>query len=177
MQGNLDPASSVTQYAQALPTSDFSMLYDSNGNSLNVQPGNNFAVSYNGGTTYHIYEYQPSGTAPTDGTEGFSTINDLITKMNQDIKSDTGNASNSVSFNNGQITIANGSQSDISIKVMPTSQVPAGSSLSPNANPLDNTSLNTLMESLNQPIAPGQSISSSTINNDSYTMQATFYDS
>jgi flagellar hook protein FlgE len=176
MQGNLDPASSVNSFAPASPTSDFSMLYDSNGNSLNVQPGNNFAISYNGGKTYHIYEYQPSGTAPTDGTEGFTTINDLITQMNQDLQKDT-NQNNTVSFNNGQITIANGGQSDISIKVMPTSQVPTGLSLSPNANSSDDASLNTLMESLNQPIAAGQSISSSTINNDSYTIQATFYDS
>ncbi|OSS41284.1 Flagellar hook protein FlgE [Desulfurella amilsii] len=173
MQGNLDPASSVTQYAQALPTSDFSMLYDSNGNSLNVQPGNNFAVSYNGGTTYHIYEYQPSGTAATPGTEGFSTINDLITKMNQDIQSDTG-MTNSVGFNNGQITIANSGSSNISVKVLPTSQVP---SLPTSVTPSDNASLDQLVEPLSQPIAPGQSISSSTINADSYTMQATFYDS
>jgi flagellar hook protein FlgE len=177
MQGNLDPASSVTQYAQALPTSDFSMLYDSNGNSLNVQPGNNFAISYNGGKTYHVYEYQPSGTAPTDGTEGFSTIADLIAKMNQDIQSDT-STSNSVSFNNGQITITNNGSSDISIKVLPTTQVPQAA-LQQGVTPVqsDNASLDTLMESLNQPIATGQSISSSTINNDSYTMQATFYDS
>ncbi|HHS49359.1 MAG TPA: flagellar hook-basal body complex protein [Desulfurella acetivorans] len=176
MQGNLGPASSVTQYAQASPTSDFSILYDSNGNSLNVQPGDNFAISYNGGKTYHVYEYQPSGTAPTDGTEGFSTIGELIAKMNQDIQSDT-STSNSVSFNNGQITITNNGSSDISLKVLPTSQVPTGSSLSPNAVSKDNTNLNTLMESLNQLIAPNQSISSSTINVDSYTMQATFYDS
>jgi flagellar hook protein FlgE len=96
--------------------------------------------------------------------------------MNQDIQSDTGNASNSVSFNNGQITIANGGSSNISVKVLPTSQAqPLPTGINP-ANS-DNASLDTLMESLNQQIAPGQSIYSSTINNDSYTMQATFFDS
>lgn len=177
MQANLDPSSDVTQFAQASPNSDFSMLYDSNGHSLNVQPGNNFAISYDGGTTYHVYEYQPAGTTPTDGTEGFTTINDLITKMNQDIQQDT-KGTCSVNFSNGQIIITNNGSNDISVKVMPTSQVP-NSSLPSGVNPIksDNANLDTLIESLNQPIAAGQSIYSSTINNDSYTIQATFYDS
>lgn len=176
MQGNLDPSTSLTQYAPATSSAeslDFNMLYDSNGNSFNVQPGNNFAISYNGGKTYHIYEYQPSGTTATDGSESFSSISDLISLMNQDIQKDA-DPSDSVSFNNGQIVITNNSSSTpLDVKFSQTNQVQA---LPSSIVPSDNSNLDNLMKSLNQSIPPGQSISSSTINTDSYTMTPTFYD-
>ncbi|MGB9778948.1 MAG: flagellar hook-basal body complex protein, partial [Candidatus Bathyarchaeales archaeon] len=138
-----------------------------------VQPGNNFAVSYDGGKTYHIYEYQPSGTTASDGSEAFSSISDLVKLMNSDIQKDA-DPNDSVSFNNGQITITNGSSSAaLDVKFSQTSQVP---SLPKSITPSDNSNLDNLISSLNQSISPTQSFSSSTINTDSYTMNPTFYD-
>ncbi len=167
MQANLDSSSSVNSYSPATSNIGFNVLFDSNGNSLNVQAGNNFQISYDGGQTWHTYEYVPSGSAPQPNTEGFSTIGDLVSAMQNDVGSNA-----TVSFNNGQITITNNGTQNLNIMVRPTSQ---DTSFTGTAS--DNTALDTAMEALNQIVLPNQSVNSQTLNAASHTVNAFFYDS
>ncbi len=172
MQANLDSSSSVNEYSPATSNIGFNVLFDSNGNSLNVQPGNNFQISYDGGQTWHTYEYTPSNSTPQPNTEGFSTIGDLVGLMQTDINA-TNNTNATVSLNNGQITITNNStNNNLNIMVRPTSQDPSFTGTAS-----DNTKLDTVMEALNQIVLPGQSVNSQTLNTASHTVNAFFYDS
>jgi len=167
MQANLDSSNTVNEYSPATSNIGFNVLFDSNGQSLNVQPGNNFQISYDGGQTWHTYEYTLFNSTPQANTEGFSTIGDLVNLMQTDIGPNA-----TVSLNNGQITITNNSTQNLNIMVRPTSQDPSFTGIAS-----DNIKLDTVMEALNQIVLPGQSVNSQTLNAASHTVNAIFYDS
>jgi len=171
-KANLNSGSEVQEYAKAAQTDNFNVLFNNNGSSLNVSDGNNFQISYNGGTSWHTYEYGSDGSVQI-GTEAFNSINDLIGKMNTDITSDVIAATASFSSSAGAIQISNTSptQSD-NVMVRPTSD---DTSFTGNAN--DNQKLNTIMENLNQVIPPQEHVDTQNLNVAAHTVHSVFYDS
>ncbi len=171
MQANLDSSSTPNEYS---PVNDkninFNVLLDSNGESLNVQDGDSFQISYDGGKTWQTYEYLSpnSTTVPLSGAKTFSSVNDLFNEIQSDLPKGA-----TLSFINGQFVITNpqSATSDLNIQVRPTNQDPNY----PNAQ--DNQKLDTLMQALNQIIAPGQSANTQTLNVATHTINAVFYDS
>ncbi|SDC50497.1 flagellar hook protein FlgE [Desulfurella multipotens] len=171
MQANLDSSNTVNEYSPASDTSvNFNVLFDSNGDSLNIQDGDSFQISYDGGKTWHTYEYLSpnSTTTPLSGAATFTSIADLLNKMQNDLPQGA-----TLSFTNGQFVISNpqSATSNINIQVRPTNQDPSFTDAP------DNQKLDTVMQALNQIIPPGQSASTQTFNVATHTINAFFYDS
>ncbi len=168
-KANLNSGSSVKEYKPADADKNFDILFDSNGDSLNVQDGDNFQVSFDNGKTWHTYEYDSDGNV-SDGAEGFTTLGDLVNLFNQDMKADGVNAT--ATIENGSIKITNNdSTNDLVIRVRPTSEDPNF------PNPKENQKLTTIITNLNQLIPPGGEASTQQVNVASHVIESYFYDS
>ncbi len=171
-KANLNSGSEVKEYTKASQTDNFNVLFDANGSSLNIADGDNFQVSYDGGTSWHTYEYDSNSNAQS-GTKAFKSIDDLINSMNTDMTSDGIDAAASFSNSTGAIQIDNTSSTqDTNIMVRPTSN---DTSFTGNAN--DNQKLNTIMENMNQVIPPQGHADTQGLNIAAHTIHSIFYDS
>ncbi len=172
-KANLNSSSTVKEYAPLRTNSDqnmrvnFNSVYDSNGEFLNVKDGDNFQISFDGGNTWHTYEYDNNGSV-TQGAEGFKTIDDLIQDIENDIKNEGINAS--ISFENGQLIIKNTGSSNLNIRVRPTTE----DSTFP--HPQENQKLTTIFENLNQVLKPGQTASTQQVEVATHVVHSFFYD-
>ncbi len=160
-KANLNGGNSVKEYVPADGDKNFDVLFDSNGDSLNVQDGNNFKISYDGGNTWHIYEYDSNGSV-SSGAEGFTTLGDLVDLINKDMSND--GIDGVAKLNNGSIDITNNDRTNnIVIRVQPASD--------------ENQKLTTVISNLNQIIAPSKTVSTQQVNVASHTVHSFFYDS
>lgn len=172
-KANLNSSSTVKEYTPLETSSDpnmrvnFNSVFNSNGELLNVKDGDNFQISFDGGKTWHTYEYDNNSNV-TQGAEGFTTIDDLI----QDIENDINNANikAKVSFENGKLIIKNAGSSSLDIKVRPTTEDPAF------PHPQENQKLTTIFENLNQVLKPGQTASTQQMEAATHVVHSFFYD-
>ncbi len=153
-KANLNGGNDIKEFTKVSPNAntDFNILLNQKGEDLNIKNGDNFQISYDGGTTWHTYTYSPS---PAAGE--FSTLDELVNLMQTDIGSNA-----KVSVEDGKITITNNSSSNLNIKVQSATQ--------------DNDTLLTMLASLSQTVQPNSSIASQTFNVPSHTVESTFYD-
>ncbi|RUM43883.1 MAG: hypothetical protein DSY46_07080 [Hydrogenimonas sp.] len=108
---------------------DFKTLFDSKGESIALQEGNAFRVSFDGGTTFHEYVYDDpnSTTTPANGTT-FTTNEDLRRAMQDDARADLGSTDIDVIVNaDGQYEIQN--RTGAEIRVLVQSPQEAGNTL------------------------------------------------
>ncbi|WP_456322269.1 flagellar hook-basal body complex protein [Hydrogenimonas sp.] len=91
---------------------DFKTLFDSTGESLALQEGDAFRISYDDGATYHEYVYDDpnTSTSPANGTT-FTTDEDLRSAMQNDSSVDV------IVNDQGKYEIKNNSGSDMQIIV------------------------------------------------------------
>ncbi len=173
-KANLNSSSEVQEYAPLKTSSDpkfrvnFNSVFDSNGKILNVRDGDNFQISFNGGQSWHTYEYDSDGNV-NNGAEGFTTIDDLINEIKNDISSDGVNAQ--VVFENGQLTIKNTGNSVLKIRVRPTYEDKNF------PNPQDNKKLTTMFENLTLNVEPNQETSTQQMETAQHIVHSFFYDS
>ncbi|WP_025209474.1 flagellar hook protein FlgE [Hippea sp. KM1] len=173
-KANLNSSSEVEEYTPLSTYSDpnlrvnFNSVFNDDGKLLNVQDGDNFQISYDGGNTWHTYEYDSDGTVST-GAEGFTTIDDLLSDIQNDLSSSGITAT--ASLENGMIVIENTGSSDINIRVRPTTEDPTF------PNPQENQKLTTIFENLNQIIEPGKTASTQQMEVATHTVHSIFYDS
>jgi len=173
-KANLNSSSEVQEYAPLKVSSDpkfrvnFNSVFDSNGKLLNVKDGDNFQVSFNGGQTWHTYEYDSDGNI-TNGAEGFTTIEDLINDMKEDISNDGVDAQ--VALENGQLTIKNTGNNVLKIRVRPTYEDKNF------PNPQDNKKLTTIFENLTLNVEPNQETSTQQMEVAQHIVHSFFYDS
>lgn len=168
-KANLNGGNSVKEYSPADNTKDFSIMLNSNGESLGVNDGDNFQISYDNGNSWHTYEYDSDGSvSPT--AESFTTLQNLLDNINNDLQSDANNAS--ASLDGGRIKINNNDGSDLIVKVRPTSDDTSFS-----GTPKENQKLTTVMSNLNQVIAPSSSVTTQDMNIATHIVQSFFYDS
>ncbi|AEA33306.1 flagellar hook protein FlgE [Hippea maritima] len=173
-KANLNSSSKVDEYSPLKTSNDptlrvnFNSVFNSNGELLNAQDGDNFQISYDGGTTWHTYEYDNDGNVSA-GAEGFTTIDDLLSNMQSDVVADGITAE--VSFEDGQVKIKNTGNNDISIRVRPTTEDPTF------PTPQENQKLTTVFENLNQVVEPGETISSQNMETATHIVHSFFYDS
>ncbi len=167
-KANLNGGDTVQEYSPADGDKNFSVLFNANGESLMVQDGDNFQISYDNGKTWHTYEYDSDGNV-TQGAEGFTTLNDLINLMNTDMKNDGIDAI--ATLEDGKITIKNNGDNQIVVRVRPTTED------SNFPNPQENQKLTTVMTSLSQIIPAGSSVTSQEMTVATHTVQSFFYDS
>jgi flagellar hook protein FlgE len=98
---------------------DFKTLFSTTGESIAMQEGNAFRVSFDGGTTFHEYVYDdPSTTTtPANGTT-FTTNEDLRRAMQDDARADLGSTDIDVIVNDsGQYEVQNRTGSEVRIVV------------------------------------------------------------
>ncbi len=169
-KANLNSGSTVEEYTLATSDRDFKALLDSNGESLNVKNGDNFEISFNGGSTWTVFQYHTSGVLPP-GVMPFTTVSSLIGDMNSVIASEGIDAN--ATFNHGLIQINNTSATNtLNILVRSTDQDPLFSSIAQ-----DNPKLTTVMSALNQNVSPGKNATSEPLEVPTHIVRATFYDS
>lgn len=166
-KANLNAGDTLKEYLPADADKNFNILFDANGESLNVQDGDNFQISYDNGNSWHTYEYDSNGAASVSA-ESFSTLDDLINSINTDMSAINGNAV----IDNGSIKITNNDPAnDITIRVRPTYE---DSSF---ATPQENQKLTTIISNLNQIIKPSESAKTQQMNVAAHTVHSFFYDS
>ncbi len=97
---------------------DFKTLFDATGESLAIQEGDAFRVSFDGGTTYHEYVYDDPNVAgsPANGT-AYTTNEELRNLMQTDARADAGAGVDVIVNENGKYEIQNNTGSDILIRV------------------------------------------------------------
>ena len=172
-KANLNSSSTVKEYTPLQTNKNqnmrvnFNSVYDSNGELLNVKDGDNFQISFDGGKTWHTYEYD-NGNVP-QGAEKFTTIDDLIQDISNDLQKDKINAN--ITFENGQLILKNTGNTDLNIRVRPTTE----DSTFP--IPQENQKLTTVFENLNQVIKPGQTASTQQMETATHVVHSFFYDS
>jgi len=173
-KANLNSSSEVEEYSPLQTYTDttmrvnFNSVFNNDGKLLNVTDGDNFQISFDGGTTWHTYEYDSDGNI-TPTAEGFTTIEDLINNIQTDLNSEGINAT--VSLENGQLTIKNNGSTQINIKVRPTTEDPTF------PHPQENQKLTTVFENLNQVIDPSETASTQQLNTATHIIHSFFYDS
>ncbi len=167
-KANLNGGSKVEEYSPADANKNFDVLFNANGESLMVQDGDNFQVSYDNGKTWYTYEYDSDGNV-SQGAEGFTTLGDLVSLMDKDIKKTNPDAT--VSLEDGKIKITNNSDNQMVVRVRPTTEDKNF------PNPKENQKLTTVMTSMSQIILPKNSVFSQQMNVATHTVQSFFYDS
>ncbi|WP_035587588.1 flagellar hook protein FlgE [Hippea jasoniae] len=175
-KANLNSSSEVKEYSPLYTNTDpnlrvnFNSVFNNDGKLLNVKDGDNFEISYDNGQHWHVYEYDSNSTPSSPTAETFTTVDDLINLMQQDINNDGIHAQ--VSFNNGKIQIKNTGSADISILVRPTTQ---DSSF---PTPKENQKLTTIFENLYMPeLKPQKTTSTQQMEVATHTVHSFFYDS
>ncbi len=173
-KANLNSSSEVKEYAPSETNSDpnmrvdFSSIFNNDGKLLNVKDGDNFQISFDGGQTWHTYEYDNNGKVSQDA-EKFTTIDDLIQDISNDLQKDKINAS--ATFENGQLELKNTGNTNLNIRVRPTTEDPTF------PTPQENQKLTTVFENLNQIIKPGQTASTQQMETATHVVHSFFYDS
>ncbi len=173
-KANLNSGSEVAEYSPLKTNNNpnlrvnMNSVFNNDGKLLNVKDGDNFQISYDGGTTWHTYEYDNNGSV-TQGAEGFTTIDDLLSDIKNDISSQSIQAD--VTFEKGKITIKNTGTNDLKIRVRPATEDPNFS------HPQENQRFTTIFESLNSNLKPGDSISSQEMDSAIHIVHSFFYDS
>ncbi len=173
-KANLNSSSEVKEYSPLQTNSNpdfrvnFNSVFNSDGKLLNVEDGDNFQISFDGGKTWHTYEYDNNGQV-TKGAEAFTTIDDLI----QDIKNDlsTENIQANVTFQNGKLTIKNTGVINLNILVRPTTEDLTF------PRPQENQKLTTIFENLNQILKPSETASTQEMDTATHVVHSFFYDS
>ncbi|WP_022669844.1 flagellar hook protein FlgE [Hippea alviniae] len=173
-KANLNSSDSVeeytplTTYTNSETRVNFNSIFNDDGKLLDVKDGDNFQISFDGGNTWHTYEYDSDGQV-SQGAEGFTTVEDLISDMQNDLNSENINAT--VSLENGQIVIKNNENTSINIRVRPTSEDPNFST------PKENQKLTTIFENLNQVVDPNKTASTQPMEVATHVVHSFFYDS
>ncbi len=93
---------------------DFKTLFTETGESLSIQDGNAFKISYDGGSTWNTYTYTSDSTQVDIKNGIYHTTYDLQQAMQQDLGSSNGSV---IVNEQGKFEIKNSSGNDLSIKV------------------------------------------------------------
>ena len=107
--------------AGAVDKLDFSSLFNETGESLSMKDGDNFKISFDGGTSYNTLTYKTSGDG-TSNDGNFQTTNGLREELQNLAQNQNSNATVTVN-DQGKFEVTNGSSgNDLKIKTQEGSQ-------------------------------------------------------
>jgi len=128
-QNNSEEAQAITSAGKSYYL-DFKTLFNSTGESLALQEGDAFRISYDGGNTYHEYVYDDPNIvgSPANG-QLFTTDEDLRNHMQTDARNDAGTNIDVIVNDQGKYEIINNTGDSIQIKVLEPDTATTGNKL------------------------------------------------